>query len=533
MTDTSLTYTVGADTSKFDTAMGRLRITTQQSTAQMLFTFQNATGGITRSLTTVESQIAQVNAAMTQGSSSANSYGESIKGLRSAADVFIFISAAVEGTTEIVKRLKEAIGDAQGRLERLLKLAQQSQETGAGTGFIAALTAQFRELGIQASTAQSILAHAREAATVRQGEGPEGTLNGSAMQNRLRQQIEAGNLRPGDDAAYNAAETQEERYKAILDLMEKLEAANKRLAAQDLGKTFFGDDFEKLANQGLSVAEAFRKAAEAAKGQDAGNVDEQVQRAKQLKDEAEAIGKIYDSTVKQALSDIAYLQDVAAQKSLEWQRYVAEVASNFGTIYEWVRNIVLKAVEFGQSLGVIGENFGKFTKPGDAPARSGTDGAVTAAAEPLPEGATPMVVRIGARKPRPAAKPADTTKPIITSRNTGRSSDTEEPDAVEQYIRQLNKARDVAQAEYEAVGKTVTERERLLALARAEAAARDDFERGRRDSPKLDDDERARTIAAANRLGDLKARTLDLEQAQRQAADTARGGCPCRTSRGA
>ncbi len=82
---------------------------------------------------TVESQIAQVNAAMTQGSSSANSYGEAIKGLRSAADVFIFISAAVEGTTEIVKRLKEAIGDAQGRLERLLKLAQQSQETGAGT----------------------------------------------------------------------------------------------------------------------------------------------------------------------------------------------------------------------------------------------------------------------------------------------------------------------------------------------------------------------------------------------------------------
>ncbi len=147
---------------------------------------------------------------------------------------------------------------------------------------------------------------------------------------------------------------------------------------------------------------------------------------------------------------------------------------------------------------------------------------MTAAAEPLPEGASPLVFRVGARKPRPAAKPADTTKPIITSRNSGRSSDAEEPDAVEQYIRQLNKARDVAQAEYEAVGRTVTERERLLALARAEAAARDDFERGRRDSPKLDDDERARTIAAANRLGDLKARTLDLEQAQRQAADTAR-----------
>ncbi len=73
--------------------------------------------------------------------------------------------------------------------------------------------------------------------------------------------------------------------------MEKLEAANKRLAAQDLGKTFFGDDFEKLAQQGLSVAEAFRKAAEAAKGQDAGNVDEQVERAKQLKAKSEEIEK--------------------------------------------------------------------------------------------------------------------------------------------------------------------------------------------------------------------------------------------------
>ena len=145
--------------------------------------------------------------------------------MKSASDIFNFISASVEGTTIVVRRLKDAIGDAQGRLERLLALASQSRETGASASFITALTQQFRDMGAAPGDVQSILANAREAARVRQGEGGEGTVNASAFQNRLTQQ--AQNLKDAgiDRSVYDNAQTLEEQYKAVLDIVDKLKAA--------------------------------------------------------------------------------------------------------------------------------------------------------------------------------------------------------------------------------------------------------------------------------------------------------------------
>ena len=66
------------------------------------------------------------------------------------------------------------------------------------------------------------------------------------------------------------------------------------------------------------------------------------------------------------------------------------------------------------------------------------------------------------------------------------------------------------------------ERERAVALAKAEAAAREDFKKGKRDSAALDDDERTRVQDRAGEMQRYRDATRDAEQALRQAAEASR-----------
>ncbi|MBL7309299.1 hypothetical protein INQ13_23140, partial [Escherichia coli] len=99
---------------------------------------------------------------------------------------------------------------------------------------------------------------------------------------------------------------------------------------------------------------------------------------------------------------------------------------------------------------------------------------------------------------------------------------SESLDAVETLINQLEKARDTAKAELDNVGKTNVEREKAVALAKAEAAAREEVKKGNRTDPALDDDERSRVLAAAEAMQKYKDATDNAQQALRQTADAAR-----------
>ncbi|KQP36698.1 hypothetical protein ASF25_01715 [Methylobacterium sp. Leaf100] len=99
---------------------------------------------------------------------------------------------------------------------------------------------------------------------------------------------------------------------------------------------------------------------------------------------------------------------------------------------------------------------------------------------------------------------------------------SERLDAVETLINQLEKARDTAKAELDNVEKTNVEREKAVAIAKAEAAAREEVQKGNRESAALSDDERKRVLAGAEAWQTYKDRTMDANQAIRQAAESSR-----------
>ncbi len=495
MAGTDLVYTIGANTQKFDAAMGRVRDTSDNATARMLTSFQRASTGINNSMGSVEARVGGVNNAMAQTSTQVNGLAGAVQKLQGPLEAVLTGLAAIDATKNIVGRLSDAIAGAEARMASLLQIAAGSQAAGVSTTLFQSLTAQAKDLGVETSALIGMLNKAREASTVRIGEG---SANGSAFQNRLSQHVEVGNVSADDKAAFDDAGSQEERIKAVLDLITKLQAEGNNLAAQDLGKAFFGDDFERLTQAGVNLVEALQKAIEGLKT--AGGVriasPEEVARATELKNKTAEINNIYAGTLKQALDDIAYAQDLIAKSSLDWQLKVAHVAENFASIYAKARDIGIEIKKYAQSLGILSPDFE--TKPAEPPASpSKSDGGTV-----LPE----VTVR-GRSKPKP-----DTSTPL-------KGLEAERADAVAQYIRALDKARDVAQAELETVGKTNVQRERAIALARAEAIARDDAEKGRRSSPNLTDDERTRVLSAAEATAQLEDRTKDLQQAIRLNAD--------------
>ncbi|MGH6846451.1 MAG: hypothetical protein ACREC0_03115 [Methylocella sp.] len=96
-----------------------------------------------------------------------------------------------------------------------------------------------------------MLEKAREASTETIGEN--GQRSSSPIEIRIRRNILAGNL--GGDAlsSFNAAGTQEARFRVVLGLIDELIKKSDRLAAFDLAKTFFGDKFEAQLRNGVDM----------------------------------------------------------------------------------------------------------------------------------------------------------------------------------------------------------------------------------------------------------------------------------------
>ena len=97
----------------------------------------------------------------------------------------------------------------------------------------------------------------------------------------------------------------------------------------------------------------------------------------------------------------------------------------------------------------------------------------------------------------------------------GGGSSGEGLDQIERFISQLERARDVAQAELDNIGKSNVEREKAIELAKAAAAAR----AAGRD---LTEEERTKILQLAEAQQVLKNRIMDVRQAQAGAAEAMR-----------
>ncbi|MGU3418532.1 hypothetical protein [Methylobacterium sp. D54C] len=412
-----------------------------------------------------------------------------------------------------------SIDAAREHIEAYVRIGREAERVGVGTDFFQRATLNAEKLGLETRQVVAALERAREAASVRIGEGEHGA-NGSAFDRRLEQNVRAGNLGRADREAYDGAGDQEARIRVVLGLIDKLRADQRDLAAFDLAGAFFGGDFERRLRDGVDMTKALRETLDSTATTVAGvrivGADE-VERAAQLDARAKDIADTFATALAPLQRDFSNAVLDTYSAFLDVERVIARVVTIAMDLYNQVKGIV------GQVRGLVASipGIGKIVTAGNPVSFLTELGRATGAVEPEAQGPpAPLTVRVRPHGPdRSAALPA-----LTPHRARGGGGEARESlDAVETLINQLEKARDTAKAELDNVGKTNVEREKAVALAKAEAAAREDVKRGRRADPNLDADERARVLGAAEAMQRFRDRTEDAQQQLRQTAEAARG----------
>lgn len=180
------------------------------------------------------------------------------------------------------------------KMEEVVKIGAQAQAAGVGTTFFQGWTKQAHELNLETSDLVGMLARAREAATESLGAAGNGEIgnaqSSSAGRSRIQQNVLAGNLSQGDLSRYAGAQDQEARIRVVLDLVEQLRQKGANLAAFDLAKTFFGDEFEQKLRDGVDMIGRMREALDGMQAAGGERVLSQaeIQRAQQMKAELDA-----------------------------------------------------------------------------------------------------------------------------------------------------------------------------------------------------------------------------------------------------
>jgi hypothetical protein len=487
------TATANAATADRATLEGVVRAFTGAAAAS-----ETAGAGVRASLTATTSTIAGVAAQIP----SLQTLLSAFLGFQAAKLVFDSVAASIEA--------------ARKHIQEYVQIGKDAERVGVGTDFFQRATLGADRFGLKIEQVVAALQHAREASEIRIGEGKDGS-NTSAIDGRLTQNVRAGNLTAADKATFDSAGSQEAKIRAILDLIDKLRSSQRDVAAFDLAGKFFGADFERQLRSGVDLTNQLRDTLNSTSTTVAGvrivGADE-VERANQLDAKAKDIADTFANALAPIQRDISNAVLDTYQAFLSVEAVIARVVQIAANLYQTISGVVGKVRDLVGSIPGIG----KIITAGNPLTFLQEVGKATGVIEPDVQGPpAPLTVKVRPKGPdRSAVLPS-----LHTPRGRERSG-SESLDAVETLINQLEKARDTAKAELDNVGKTNVEREKAVALAKAEAAAREEVKKGNRKDPALDDDERSRVLAAAEAMQKYKDATENAQQALRQTADAAR-----------
>ncbi|MGX9981127.1 hypothetical protein [Methylobacterium fujisawaense] len=487
------TATANAATADRATLEGVVRAFTGAAAAS-----ETAGAGVRASLTATTSTIAGVAAQIP----SLQTLLAAFLGFQAAKLVFDSVAASIEA--------------ARKHIQEYVQIGKDAERVGVGTDFFQRATLGADKFGLKVEQVVAALQHAREASEIRIGEGKDGS-NTSAIDGRLTQNVRAGNLTAADKATFDSAGSQEARIRAILDLIDKLRSSQRDVAAFDLAGKFFGADFERQLRSGVDLTNQLRDTLDSTSTTVAGvrivGADE-VERANQLDAKAKDIADTFANALAPIQRDISNAVLDTYQAFLSVEAVIARVVQIAANLYTTISGVVGKVRDLVGSIPGIG----KIITAGNPLTFLQEVGKATGVIDPDVQGPpAPLTVKVRPKGPdRSAVLPS-----LHTPRGRERSG-SESLDAVETLINQLEKARDTAKAELDNVGKTNVEREKAVALAKAEAAAREEVKKGNRTDPALDDDERSRVLAAAEAMQKYKDATENAQQALRQTADAAR-----------
>lgn len=486
------TATANAATADRATLEGVVRAFTGAAAAS-----ETAGAGVRASLTATTSTIAGVAAQIP----SLNTLLAAFLGFQAAKLVFDSVGASIEA--------------ARKHIQDYVQIGKDAEKVGVGTDFFQRATLSADKYGLKVEQVVAALQKAREASEIRIGEGKDGT-NTSAIDGRLTQNVRAGNLTAADKATFDNAGSQEAKIRAILDLIDKLRASSRDVAAFDLAGKFFGPDFERQLRSGVDLTNQLRDTLNSTSTTVAGvrivGADE-VERANQLDAKAKDIADTFANALAPIQRDISNAVLDTYQAFLSVEAVIARVVQIAVNLYTTISGVVGKVRDLVGSIPGIG----KIITAGNPLTFLQEVGKATGVIDPDVQGPpAPLTVKV-----RPKGPDRSAVLPSLHAPR-GRQGGSESLDAVETLINQLEKARDTAKAELDNVGKTNVEREKAVALAKAEAAAREEVKKGNRTDPALDDDERSRVLAAAEAMQKYKDATDNAQQALRQTAEAAR-----------
>lgn len=477
-------------------------------------TLQGVVTSFTAAAASSQSAQAAVQAGVSGTTTAITTLGAQIPALRTLLGAFL----AFEAAKLVFASVSASIDAAREHIADFVKIGKEAERAGVSPEYFQRVTLGAEKYGLTVEQAAASLNRFRDASEVKIGEGKDGR-NTSALSDRLQQNVAAGNISAGDRSAVEGANGTEAKLRALLDLIQRLKDEGRDVAAFDLAGKFVGPEFERQLRNGEDAVNKLKAAMDTTSASVAGIRiigEEEVERANQLDAKAKDIANTLSSALAPIQKDISNSVLDTYDAFLQVEAVIARVVGVAVNLYTQITGVVGAAKdlvnqipyigkvitasnpitmlrEYGKAVGVIGP---------DAPAEASTT---------LPE--------IAKRADRSRALPSLATP---AARGGGGSSATERLDAVENLINQLEKARDTAKAELDNVEKTNVEREKAVAIAKAEAAAREEVKKGNRESAALSEDERKRILAGAEAWQTYKDRTMDANQAIRQAAEASR-----------
>lgn len=392
---------------------------------------------------------------------------------------------------------------AKASVEEYVKIATKARDLGVDSSFLQRWTAQAKELNIEVAKLEAMLAHARDAATIKIGEGENGAT--SAVGDRLEQNVRAGNLSAGDKARFTAADGTEAQYRVILDLIQQLQAKGAQLAALDLAGKMFGADFERQLRSGVDMVSKMKETLDST-AQSVGGTriisQNELLNAQAIDAQLLRIQTIMGEGFAPIQRDLVTLGQESYRSWLDIEEAIAKAVRTASGLYTEVSKILAKIDEItgknplgslATALGATGIRNGLGIAEPDGPENGPA----------IPPGG--IRVRVNPK--------TDTSRslPSLSGKKEGAGS----KDEIERLIDQLGKANEVAKAELETVGLGNIEREKALGLAKLTAAAK---AAGR----EATDEETESVKRLAEATGQFKAKTMDAQQALRENAEAMR-----------
>lgn len=426
-----------------------------------------------------------------------------IVGITAAAATFMFV--------------KDAVAQANAQIERFIKLGDNASQAGVSVDFWQRFSEAATKAKMDVEAVEQALKNASTVVTPKfEQEDP--------IKARLNELFESGYLgsyKSKGLADYNSASSNEQRIRAAVTAMQELRDLGVQLAAIDLAEKLFGAETAARIRSGKLDLDQI------AKSLDAPREDlvkqEEVERAQEFRERLDAAYKTIDDFLH-----VSVALEGSGRAVLDVWLMIAEAVAkstaNAGDLYT-----KLQKLQNDFSGGFLGDYFSKVGQVVGGTAKIIADGlsdqangtrtiydrAIGPGLPGMP-GQPPAapenrIVNPPAPPRRPLSDYLDRAK--ATPSSGGAKGDSF--DAVETFINGLEKSAAAAKAEAEAFGKGNAAKAEAIALAKLKETAD-------QQGITVTDEQIAKVKAATAASSKYRDQIADLEQAQQQAAETAR-----------